>query len=277
MSSHPFRSKLKCGQNYSALLARLLACAFAASLALSRPALAQTAPKSAPPAASKSQPFDPHDLSGVWDHEGRIPGDPAPPMTAWGQEKFNATKPSFGPRMVPPAFGNDPIGYCDPQGFPRVGTIENPQPMELIQVPGRLLQFFEWNHVWRTIWTDGRELPKDPDSTWYGYSVGKWEGDTLVVTTVGTDERTWLDQPGYPHSDQLRAEERYRRIDRDTLEYTLTIDDPKTYTKPWRMVNPMHFKLNPKYELVEIICAPSDEKGFDDAIRNPAAGVGVKK
>ena len=84
---------------------------------------------------------------------------------------------------------------------------------------------------WRTVWTDGRQLPKDPDPRWYGYSVGKWEDDyTFVVNSNGTDERTWLDNAGNPHSNEMKVEERYHRVNMNTMELTVTIDDPKAYT-----------------------------------------------
>src|ERR1051326_2938042 len=99
------------------------------------------------------------------------------------------------------------------------------RPFELIQTQDRVLQHMQFHDVWRTIWTDGRELPKNPDPAWWGYSVGKWEGDTFVVESIGYDDRTWLDHFGSPHSDEMRLEERYRRIDPDHLELTMTLTD----------------------------------------------------
>jgi hypothetical protein len=240
-------------------------------------ALAQASQKSAPgrqvPSRTSTQAFNPHDLSGVWEHEG-IGGDIASgsvsPMTPWGQAKFDAARPGFGSRRVPPTEDNDPVLICDPQGFPRAMSLENPEPMEFIQIRGRILQFMEWNHNWRTIWIDGRDLPKDLEPTWYGYSVGKWEGDTLVVNTTGLDERTWLDPLGHPHSDALRVEEHYRRVNHDTMEFTMKVDDPKAYTQPWMLVKIKVLKLNPKYEIQEAICAPSDERNFNKDITIPA-------
>ena len=233
-------------------------------------------------AASSALPFDPHDLSGVWNRSAgdrgmsARPGQNVPPMTPEGQEKFNASRPGYGPRAVPPATGNDIVGDCNPQGLPRI--LFFPRPFEFIQTNGRLLQFFQWHRVLREIWADGRELPKDPKDLdylprWYGYSAGKWEGDTFVVNSFDFDERTWLDQYGYPHSNAMRLQERYRRVDHDTLELKITVDDPKTYTKPWVSETKM-FKLEPKYELLEEICAPVDEVDeFNKRVRNPAGGV----
>jgi len=95
--------------------------------------------------------------------------------------------------------------------------------------------FFENDRAWRDIWTDGRKLPgPDADSNWYGYAVGRWEGDTFVVNSNNFNDATWLDQYGSPHSDQMTVEERYRRVDHDHLEMTLNITDPKTYVGTWK-------------------------------------------
>ena len=220
---------------------------------------------------------DPHDLSGVWNlSAGALTmSNAAPPMTALGQSKFNANKPSDGDRAVPPALGNDPIGDCNPLGWPRLLFFG--RPVEIIQLPDRVVQFWEWTHVWREIWTDGRQLPKDPDPRWYGYSAGKWDGDTFVVQTAGLDARSWLDHFGYPHSDEMRIEERWRRLDRDNMELTMTLEDPVMYTKPWVSEKKM-WRLQPKSAITfegwtglrEELCAPVDEHAFDERIRNPA-------
>ena len=102
--------------------------------------------------------------------------------------------------------------------------------------PDLFVQIFSWHRVVRDIWTDGRTLPKDfnPDvRRWYGYSAGRWEGNTLVVDTAGFDARAWLDQNGYPISEQMRLEERYTRINHDTIELKMTVTDPVMYTMPW--------------------------------------------
>ena len=226
-------------------------------------------------AAAPSPPHDPKDLSGIWTKTWRTLALSAevPPMTPEGQAKFNANKPSYGPRAIPPALGNDPTGKCDPLGLVRNLLLEVAiYPMEIVQTPRRVLQFFEWAHSWREIWTDGRELPKDPEPRWMGYSVGKWEGDTFVVDSTGFDERTWLDHFGTPHSDQMRLQERYKRLDRDNLELTMTLTDPMTFTKPWVSEKKI-FKLDPKAEIQELFCVPSEEEAFNRKVRDPAGGV----
>jgi hypothetical protein len=130
--------------------------------------------------------------------------------------------------------------------------------------------FFEGQHTIRPIWMDGRKLPEDPDPTWYGYSVGKWEGDTLVVETIGFNDKTWLGAQGQPHSDEMRTIERYRRIDKNTMEFNLTINDPKTYTTVWN-TEPRTIKLKPGVEIPESFCVASEEEEFNRRIREPAA------
>jgi len=218
--------------------------------------------------------FAQSDLNGVWNRTGglRTLSDPPPAMTPAGKAKFEANKPSYNrpssPRAIPPALGNDPAGRCDPLGLVR--SIFAFRPVEFVVLPNRVVQFFEWNHVWRTIWTDGRQLPADPDLTWYGYSVGHWEGDTLVVDTIGLDDRTWLDQYGDPFTSDIKVQERWRRVN-DTIELNMTITDPATYSKPW-VSDKIVWRRAPKQELREEVCAPIDEQFFNENLRNPAGG-----
>lgn len=243
----------------------------AAGLALPSIAAAQVWPQSDLPKdqTGKNQPFDPHDLSGVWQMApgggGEGPGKEMPPLTEWGQAKYDQNKPGYGPKAAPG--GNDPLLQCDPMGFPRILFIITP--VEIVQIPGRTLMFFDWQHTLREIWTDGRELPKDPDPNWYGYSVGHWEGDTFVVETIGLNDKTWLGAQGQPHSEDMRVTERYRRIDHDTMEFSITMDDPKTYTKSWG--DPRIFRLRPHGEISESFCVHSEEEEFEKRIRMPAA------
>jgi hypothetical protein len=233
--------------------------------------------------------FGPHDISGVWNRvspiqsfgnvpEGNSKAEPAP-FTAWGKTKYDSNKPGYGPRAVPPAFGNDPMGTCDPLGIPRLLTLEIAPPeqmFEIIQTSNRVVQLFRWHHDWRSIWADGRKLPDDPDPTWLGTSVGQWDGDSFVVDSTGFDPRSWLDHFGYPHSDEMRLQERYRRVDQNTLELSMTLTDPKAYTKPL-VSDTKVFKLNPKYnEIVESYCVPSEEQAFNSRARDVAAGKAKK-
>jgi hypothetical protein len=252
-------------------------------------------PEELPKELSKPKPFSPHDLSGVWStpttrgyferhslndkwieiKDPKVPPQmrsdaSPPPMTAWGKAKFDANKVSYGPRSVEPGLGNDPVSQCEPLGYPRDLWEANLRPFEFIQTPDRMLQHMQYHDTWRTIWTDGRPLPKDPDPAWYGYSIGRWEGDTFVVESLGYDDRTWIDHFGNPHSDEMRMVERYRRVDKDTLELDMTLTDPKTYTKPW-VADTIKF-VTAKAAIFEEICSPSEENRFNDKIRDAAVG-----
>src|SRR5207248_4381423 len=222
--------------------------------------------RQAPVAAPKRE------ISGVWLYQGSggaestAPEKDMPPMTPWAQARFATEKPGYGSRAVPD--GNDPILQCDPAGFPRIMFF--PTPFEFVQTSGRIIQFFEREHAWRAIWTDGRALPKDPDPTWYGYAVGHWEGDdTLVVESAGFNDRTWLGASGYPHSDEMRVTERYQRVDHDTIRYNIRVDDPKADTKP--IIGPARaMKLRPGVQINELPCVWSEENSFTKRIREPA-------
>jgi len=215
------------------------------------------------------------DLTGFW--AGRVAQrlNQIPALTPWGEEQFRAHKSN---EKYPVAESNDPIKGCDPLGFPR-NILFMTRGIVFTQMPGKIIEMSEYNRVWREIWMDGRELPKNvggdtpgaPDPRWYGYSVGHWEDDyTFVVNTVGTDERTWLDNAGHPHSGDLRVEERYHRVSHNSLEVTITIDDPKTYTKPFVITN-AKFTWIPEQDFEEELCVPSEQAEYLRLIANPAA------
>jgi hypothetical protein len=138
----------------------------------------------------------------------------------------------------------------------------------MVQTPSSVLVLYMFEKRWRTIWTDGRALPRDPDPRWYGYSVGRWEDDTtFVVESVGMDERTWLDNAGNPHSADMKVEERYHRVDASTMELTVTIDDPTIYTARWTPRNKLPLKIMPSnVDLMEMINNPSDILAYRQAI-----------
>lgn len=218
-------------------------------------------------------------LDGVWVRGGA--GGRGGPTTQWspdalaftpaGQKQLAANKPGKGPRAVVPAFGNDPMGGANPPGLYR--TLIYNRPFEMVQLPGRVIQMYEWAKIWRVIWTDGRPVPEDvaEGPFWYGYSVGKWEGDTLVVQTISLDERAWLDEWGTPFSADAKVEERWRRVSNDRTELVIKVTDPTFYTKPW-VSDPKVYTLQPKGEPLEMIFAPMDEVQFNNRIRDPAAG-----
>jgi len=236
----------------------------------------------------KAAPAPRHDISGIWDPgmdathvigtqgASAMPDDGKPehqpPYTPLGREALNRTKPSNGVRSVLPADTNDPVVYCDPQGMPREDLYEL-RTTQILQTPQSVALLYQFGKVWRVVWADGRGLPKDPEPRWFGYSVGKWEDDyTFVVQTSGIDERTWVDRAGRPHSGDLRVEERFHRVDRDHLELTVTINDPKMYTKPWVALDKVRFQLQTRdYDVREMICSPTDFAEYNKLIGNPAS------
>ena len=123
-------------------------------------------------------------------------------------------------------------------------------PFEIIQSPKRVLIIFEANHEIRQIWTDGRQHPKDFGHNWMGHSIGHWEGDTLVVDTIGLNDLTWLDKAGHVHSDELHLIERLQRVG-DKLLLNITFDDPKAFTMPFTARKT--YQLKPNWELEEAI------------------------
>src|SRR5579862_1640735 len=250
-----------------------------AILAFSFGVRAQSAPPQQSEAAKahKAAPAPRRDLSGIWAPKDTMEGiaprgvNSHAPFTAFGANiANNVYKPGDGPRKVSIGLVNDPLDGCDPAGFPRDLLFEL-RPFQVVQTSNKLLVAYQYQQVWRVIWKDGREIPKDPDPRWYGYSVGKWEDDyTFVVETVGTDERTWLDNAGDPHSSEMRVEERYHRIDHDNLELTVKIDDPKIYTEPWLARDKIRLTLMPdKTEIMEMICAPSEAEEYKKSMANP--------
>ena len=215
------------------------------------------------PLKAATGPAPRRDLTGIWDAGGAGIGPrgyPTPPLTAWGDAKGKTHKSGDGARMVDIAQINDPLSTMgDPAGFPRNLLFEL-RPFQVVHTPNSVLMLYMFEKRWRVIWTDGRQLPKEPDPRWYGYSVGRWEDDyTFVVQTIGMDERTWLDNAGNPHSSEMRVEERYQRTNAGTLELTVTIDDPKTYTKPWTPRDKLPLRLMPAdTDLMEMIPSASE-------------------
>jgi hypothetical protein len=217
-----------------------------------------------------------HDIMGTWEGPiGAVRGDPIPPMTDLGK-KMAAMNHANGAVNV--GDSNDPLNHCDPLGFPRNAVFEL-RGLSIGQMPNRILILSQYERIWREVWTDGRALPTGfgsdkidaPDPRYYGYSVGHWENDTtFVVETVGADDSSWLDNAGHPHSAELKATERYERVDHDTLKVTVNVDDPKYYTKPF-LLGTTVYKWVPDQQIEEQLCIPSQSQLYTDIIANPAA------
>jgi hypothetical protein len=198
-------------------------------------------------------------LAGIWLLDGTTTSFSdvaAPPMTPWAAERFRANAATVGASASLRA--NDPTLRCLPPGVPYVLTI--PTPFEIIELEDEILQIFEYDHSIRRIHLDGRDWPEDLGLTgmhqWMGYSIGRWEGDALVIETRGFNDSSWLDRSGHPHSENLVVIERLRRLDRNTLVDEITIHDPEAYTRPWR--GTLTFKLKDGWELFEHVCIGED-------------------
>lgn len=239
--------------------------AVVAVLAVSPVILAQTPAGPGSGAVDKAIP----DLSGIWARPGFHPELTTqvgkeevpliPPMQPWAAERYKAIQRATdannsklwdaeGRNVVEHAI--DPFrGACVPAGMPRVYFSR--VLFDMYQVPGRVIQIFEASSGVRTIYTDGRKHRENAPPTFTGHSIGRWDGDTLVVDTVGLrgNDETWLDRGGHPHTEALHVVERIRRVKQDTLEVDLLFDDPKAYTKPWG--GKVAFELRPGWELME--------------------------
>ena len=182
-------------------------------------------------------------------------------MTAWAEKVFKERKAA-----------DDPEANCLPTGVPRMA----PYPWRMIQTPTHKAEthifiLFEGNiHSYRQIFMDGRKHPDDPDPTWYGHSIGRWEGDTLVVDTIGYNDKFWFDFLGHPHTEQLHTIERFARTDLGTLQWEITIEDPGAYTKPFTVLT--RARLLPNDELMEYICQENNTNV--PHLRGPAVNPG---
>src|SRR5262245_30961363 len=150
---------------------------------------------------------------------------------------------------------DDPVGFCKPGGAVRILTY--PPYRKFVQLPDLFLILSERDVTYRQIFTDGRPLPNDPDPTFNGYSIGRWDGDALVVQTNGLREGTWLDRSGSPISDVAKMTERFRRVNYGRLEIDLTIDDAKAYTKPWTVTLVQRIVLDT--ELMDYHCNDNEK------------------
>ena len=144
----------------------------------------------------------------------------------------------------------DNAAHCLPPGTPRINAA--PFPWKLVQTPTYIVIVYETYNYWRQIFLDGRAMAEDAPPSWFGYSTGKWEGDTLVVDTRGFNGKAWIDQLGKPAPQTLHVIERFRRKDFGHMDIEITIDDPKAYTRPWTITEPA--KLSNAVELMEFIC-----------------------
>jgi hypothetical protein len=208
---------------------------------------------SAPPLR---KPYGKPDLTGLWKPENTrllqdISEDMKPgdlPMQPWAA-KLTAE------RRAGLHASESPDANCLPQGVPKI--YNTPDPFKIVQEPELIAILYESFGQYRQIHLDGRRFPTDPNPAWLGYSLGKWEGDTLVVTSQGFNGKTWLDNAGHPTTDALKVTERIKRPDIGHLEVEFTIDDPKAYTKSFTVKERM--VLIPDFDIIEFVCNENEQ------------------
>lgn len=206
-----------------------------------RPDLAAPAPRT--PEGSPA-------IAGLWrptrqliaDIRRGLPPGEAVPYRPWAESLLKA-------RIANDA-RDDPTSNCIVGGVPRNDFV--PYPFKILETPGIVVILYEAVHSYRQIFTDGRALPKDANPAWLGYSVGRWQKDAFVVESTGFNDNVWLDNLGHPATQQLRVTERFLRRDFGHMDLEITIDDPKAYTKPWSVTQPLEYQAD--NELIEYIC-----------------------
>lgn len=223
----------------------------AALLGLAGAAAAQTsAPAKAASADIPRLPDGKPNLNGIWDHpyvpdvskDGNNQKGAGPlPFTPWGADNFK----NYDPAKF------DYTGHCLPFGLMRSQNVGG-YPIQIMQYGDYIAYLFEQS-TWFHVIAMNRDHPAHLEPTWFGDSVGKWDGDTLVVDTRGFNGKTRLDTIGHPHSDQLHVVERISFIDRDHLNYEVTVEDPKTFTKSWKNTR-TYWRMKPGQELIEYSC-----------------------
>ena len=199
------------------------------------------------------------DLSGIW----RSASNRYSTDLSAGSNRVAMQPPAealFKERLASKGRGR-PSDRCLPRGVPGMMTARD-HPWKIVQTPGAVIILFRESLHYRQIFTDGRPFPEDAPPAWLGYSIGRWEGDTLVAETIGLTGQTWLDESGHPHSDALRVTERFRRAAAGMLDVEVTIDDPKTYIRPWTVT--VRFERVPGDDLGEQVCPvqPVDDRQY---------------
>ena len=209
------------------------------------------------------------DLSGIWD-KGLLPGEVPPPGLFAGAGPSQAFRNlqaavkdlpllPWAAELKATRFKQNSKDHPDAHCLPLhpVQLHLHPQPRKIVQAPNLVLILYEANDGRREIFVDGRKLPAaDVQPWWYGYSAGRWEGDTLVVESTGFKDQTWIDENGTPATDALRLTERLRRVNFGTLEIQITVNDPKTFTRPFTFT--LQQRLMPDTELIEFVCGENN-------------------
>jgi hypothetical protein len=217
-----------------------------------RPNLTAPAPRSA-----NGKPV----LAGVWRTAPTIIGDIARGLPAGATLPIRSWAADLLKRRIADNAREDPSAKCIVGGVPRNNFV--PYPFRILETPGIVAILYEAIQSFRQIFTDGRELEKDPNPAWLGYSVGRWDGDVFVVTSNGFNDDVWLDNLGTPATGQLRVTERFIRRTVGRMDIEITIDDPKTYTEP--LVLKHYFQRRPDIDMLEYFCN-DNPRSSDEAV-----------
>jgi hypothetical protein len=227
----------------------ILGATLAAILCTLSPAVAQPSAGSAPAVTDIPRLPDGHpDLNGVW----QIPYTPDMSRALGGKLPYTPRGEAGFKNYDPAQF--DYTGHCLPPGLTR--AINTPDPIEISQTKDNVVILFEGFSSFITVHTDGRPHPK-LEPTWFGNSVGRWEGDTLVIDSVGFNDKTRLDTIGHVHSDQLHVVQRFARKDATHIAFEITVEDPVMYTEAF--TNKRTFTLQPKWDLMEYVCEENNK------------------
>jgi hypothetical protein len=204
------------------------------------------APPPGPPGPVPRQPDGKPDFGGIWNAQRELPGDPEPEMLPWAAALTKERVENYS--------ADDPEARCVPGGVPRA----TPYHVQMVSTPALFLIMFEGNiHSFRQIFLDRTEHLKITTPLWYGDSIGHWEGDTLVVDSIGFNDKFWFGMSGQPHTTQLHVIEKYHRRDYGDMEVEVTIIDPGAFTKPW--VQHRLAVLTPNAEVLEYVCNENNQ------------------
>jgi Carboxypeptidase regulatory-like domain len=205
-----------------------------------------TSPHAAPSGQTPRTADGKPDLSGVWFAERTVDAGKPEPLP-WVEALLKQRAANY--------FKDAPGAHCLPRGITNAGALF---PFKLVQTPSLLVMLFEDDiPSHRQVFLDGRGHPKDPNPMWMGHSIGHWEGETLVIDTVGFDDRSWLDTAGHPHTEMMHVIERFRRPDLGHLDIEITIDDPGAYAKPWIIKRAA--ELDAGDDIGEYVCSENEK------------------
>jgi len=200
------------------------------------------------------------DLQGIWQSDGKPAAD-VQPFVEGGQIPYKPGAEAKKRQNFADRAKSDPLNSCFMPGVPRIMYLDHP--FQIFQAKDHIAFTFEWSSVFRLIYTTTKVSPHPGIDSWMADSRGHWEGDTLVVEVIGSNDRTWFDQAGNYHSDKMRVTERYTLANADTLRYEATITDPEVFTRPWKISFPMQ-RIKNKGRILEYQCqAEKEEKNGD--------------